>query len=437
MFMEKRMQSRQTLLSLVLLVVLAVFTGTASAGPLDDYVAKPEEVYAWQVVQSIPTPDGATIHQLGLTSQVWQGITWRHRLYVVMPAQPKYATAVLYITGSGSGEDEIAFMGALANQLAAPVAILFDIPNQPLFNNLNEDHLIAYTFVRFAETGDPTWPVLLPMTKGAVKAMDAVIEFAASKQINIKDFVVAGGSKRGWTTWLSAAVDKRVRAIAPVAYDNLNLAAQMQRQVEVFGTFSEEISEYTTLDLPQLLATEEGRFLADLVDPYAYVDRFTMPKLIVRGTNDPYWPHDGVNLYLNDLPGNTWIHYDPNGGHAPNDLKRVLATVAGFYLHSVGALPLAPIKWQVQEGDTSVQLTVQAPLPAPKITWWWADSLTMDFRNAVWTEGTTASGLTRTITIDRPFVGYKAFYGELVYTIGDIPVVLNTPVYTISAAGKP
>jgi hypothetical protein len=61
----------------------------------------------------------------------------------------------------------------------------------------------------------------------------------------------------------------------------------------------------------------------------------------------------------------------------------------------------------------------------------------MDFRNAVWTEGTTASGLTRTITIDRPFVGYKAFYGELVYTIGDIPVVLNTPVYTISAAGKP
>jgi PhoPQ-activated pathogenicity-related protein len=432
-FKEKHMQKQQALLSLLLLVVMALYTATALATPLDDYVAKPEEVYAWRVIQSIPTAQGATIHQLHLTSQVWQGITWNHRLYVVLPDKPKYNTAVLYITGSGSGSDEIAFMSTLANTLSAPVAILFDIPNQPLFNNLNEDHLIAYTFVKFAETGDPTWPVLLPMTKGAVKAMDAVAEFAASKQVTVKDYLVVGGSKRGWTTWLSAAVDKRVRAIAPVAYDNLNLAAQMKRQVEAFGTFSEQISEYTDLDLPQLLMTKEGQVLANLVDPYAYAERLTLPKLIVRGTNDPYWPLDAVNLYLDDLPGNTWIHYDPNGGHAPSNMERVLSSVAGFYLYSVGALPLAPLQWNVQEGETSAQLTVQTALPAPKITWWWADSLTMDFRKATWTEGTAMPGQARTVTIDRPLVGYKAFYGEVVYTVGNAPVVLNTPVYTIGA----
>jgi PhoPQ-activated pathogenicity-related protein len=32
-------------------------------------------------------------------------------------------------------------------------------------------------------------------------------------------FVVSGGSKRGWTTWTAAAVDKRVVAIVPASID--------------------------------------------------------------------------------------------------------------------------------------------------------------------------------------------------------------------------
>ena len=47
------------------------------------------------------------------------------------------------------------------------------------------------------------------MTKAAVRAMDTVREFAASKGTRIDNFLVLGGSKRGWTTWLTAAVDPR------------------------------------------------------------------------------------------------------------------------------------------------------------------------------------------------------------------------------------
>jgi PhoPQ-activated pathogenicity-related protein len=44
-------------------------------------------------------------------------------------------------------------------------------------------------------------------------AIDATIEFAKQKTGNkIKKYVVAGASKRGWVTWLTAAVDKRVIA---------------------------------------------------------------------------------------------------------------------------------------------------------------------------------------------------------------------------------
>lgn len=52
--------------------------------------------------------------------------------------------------------------------------------------------------------------------KAVVKAMDAVQEFTAtlgSPVTPVARYVVAGASKRGWTTWLTAAVDPRVVAI--------------------------------------------------------------------------------------------------------------------------------------------------------------------------------------------------------------------------------
>ena len=47
--------------------------------------------------------------------------------------------------------------------------------------------------------------------------LDAVQAFARQEfNHKIEKFVVSGASKRGWTTWLTGAVDARVRAIAPM-----------------------------------------------------------------------------------------------------------------------------------------------------------------------------------------------------------------------------
>ena len=73
---------------------------------------------------------------------------------------------------------------------------------------------------------DPTrveWPLRLPMTKAGVKAMDAMQLFL--KQLDgtvLNQFVVAGASKRGWTTWTVGAVDPRVALIVPIVMDELN-----------------------------------------------------------------------------------------------------------------------------------------------------------------------------------------------------------------------
>jgi PhoPQ-activated pathogenicity-related protein len=56
-----------------------------------------------------------------------------------------------------------------------------------------------------------------------VYAKDAVTDFANKQGLaQIKKFMIAGASKRGWTTWTLAAVDKRVIAAIPIVMDMAN-----------------------------------------------------------------------------------------------------------------------------------------------------------------------------------------------------------------------
>jgi PhoPQ-activated pathogenicity-related protein len=107
---------------------------------------------------------------------------------------------------------------------------LNQVPNQPTefladpkHQKRYEDAVIAWTWKTFVENpDDPSILLRLPMTKAVVKAMDTAVDFAAKTKIaNIQTFLVAGASKRGWTTWTTAAVDKRVFAAAPIVMVNI------------------------------------------------------------------------------------------------------------------------------------------------------------------------------------------------------------------------
>ena len=67
-------------------------------------------------------------------------------------------------------------------------------------------------------------------------------------------FVVTGGSKRGWTTWLTGAVDDRVIAIAPMVIVMLNLGPQGPNQLKVWGKYSEQIHDYVERGLMEKVA---------------------------------------------------------------------------------------------------------------------------------------------------------------------------------------
>ena len=135
-------------------------------------------------------------------------------------------------------------MVAIANATGSVVAELGTDPNQPLAFDGDgvrgwEDDLIAYNWARSLTGDGPRRLVLDAMTKSAVRAMDTVTAIMARPEWgerHIERFVVSGVSKRGWTTWLAAAVDERVVGIAPIVFDVLNMEASIRHHFAAYGT---------------------------------------------------------------------------------------------------------------------------------------------------------------------------------------------------------
>ena len=422
-------------------IILAMLLSTgicvaASAQPIFDYVNALDEAYDWETTGEAKIGLGAAVTSLSLTSQVWRGIRWTHRLQIVIPPEMRYPqTAMLVITGGAPGQQELLYLAMVANMLSAPVVVLGDIPNQPLFDGLTEDRLIAYTFDQYLVTGESDWPLLFPMTRAAVRAMDAVEEYTAEAwEIPVSSFYVTGASKRGWTTWFTAVVaPERCVGIAPMVYDNLNLPAQMAHQVEAWGDYSEQISDYTERGLPERLVTDSGSRLGEIVDPYTYRARATMPKLIISGTNDRYWPLDAANLYFDELPKPRYLLYVPNSGHGLEDMMRVLTAQVGFFAACTGQVPLPQLDWEYQQGR-HLSLLISSDV-APQQVWkWTADSATRDFRDAVWQKSEAPEHGGRYVaSMHYPDDGYRAIFAEAVYDFQSKKLRLCTSVRIVEA----
>ena len=407
--------------------------GSAARAGLDEYVKKPDSAFAWTAAGTTSAPAG-TITSINLTSQVWQGITWKHDLRIYEPRELIYPDAMLlFITGGGTdrqaSDDDHRQGFSLAQLCGARVAVLPQVPNQPLLDGKSEDELIAETFVRYLQTKDENWPLLFPMVKSAVRAMDAVQAWAKQQgKPPVTRFVAAGGSKRGWTTWLTGAVDDRVVAIAPMVIVMLNLGKQGANQLKVWGQYSEQIHDYVERGLMEKVATPAGTNLWTMVDPLTYRDRLTKPKLLINGTNDRYWTLDALDLYWDELRGPKYLVELPNAGH---DLKVnrdwALGTLGAFFHHVITDRPMPRFTWDVARGAGGETTLTMHSNPAPVAArLWTARSTSRDFRESAWESAPLKSGETITRVVQPVTTGQLAFFGEVEYQIDGIPYHLTT-----------
>ncbi len=418
------------------------------------YVDRPDDSYRWSVRQKTQLGP-CEVAELTVTSQTWRGLLWRHRLFVIVPPNLPAETDVMLVIEGGSWKPEDAeplkagakplpkqamLMAMYAQQMNCPIAVLLNVPRQPIFDGRKEDAIIALTFDEYLKTGQSDWPLLLPMVKSAVRAMDAVQDFAVKElKLKVGGFTVTGASKRGWTTWLTAAVDKRVRGLAPMVIDMLNLEAQFQHQLDAYGTFSDRIHDYTDRDLPRKMSGDGGAALRQIVDPYSYREQITQPKMLFLGTNDGFWTLDSLNLYWDDLHGDKYIVYVPNADHDLSmDWRRVMGGLRALHRHAHGHENLPAMRWTYNEDAATRQTSLEVTTGAgdAKAFLWTADSATRDFRKAKWTSkalDVNPTTHTAVAEVTPPGTGYRAMYAEAVYGGGLLPLHLSTTIKVLAA----
>jgi PhoPQ-activated pathogenicity-related protein len=419
--------------------------------PLVEYVKKPDPSYHWVKVAEGQVGQ-AQFAELLLTSQTWKDIVWKHQLFVIKPnnVDPAAKQAILMITG-GAWKPELEQAGRkpelpreaqvlarLASQLRAPVAVLKDVPFQPIFDGKTEDEIIAYTFDKYLQTGKPDWPLLLPMVKSAVRAMDAVQAFSRTEwSLDIEKFTVVGASKRGWTTWLTGAVDSRAAAIVPMVIDTLNMKPQAKLQLLSFGGFSEQIKDYTDRNLQQRMDSPAGQTLRDIVDPFSYLEMLKLPKLLMMGTNDRYWPLEAASLYWNDLLGEKYLLYVPNNGHDLQDLRRIVGSILAFQEHVALGKPLPKLTWKFERDASALHLVVESDMKPKSVVAWTASAESRDFRESKWTSQSIPleNGKYR-FDLPVPAKGFAAAFGEATFSNGSIPYFLSTNVRVVGKTDK-
>jgi PhoPQ-activated pathogenicity-related protein len=422
---------------------------------LDRYVAKPDPTYAWKAV--FTTNAGPVqITVIDLTSQTWlttnevNRTVWKHWLTVVRPKDLTQKTGLLFISGGANRDSKPPEPNAELIRVAlatkSVVAELKMVPNQPLiFGNDGkervEDDLIAYTWDKFLRTGDERWPARLPMTKSAVRAMDTLTAYTGSPEgggLAVDRFVVAGGSKRGWTTWTTAAVDKRVVGICPIVIDLLNIEPSFVHHYSAYGFYAPAVGNYVEQGIMDWQGTPEYRALMKIEEPFEYRDRLTMPKLLLNACGDQFFLPDSSQFYFDQLLGPKFHRYVPNTDHSMRD-SDAYQTLLAWHHAIIHHTPLPRFSWTA-EGAEKIRVSVKDAPKSVKL-WQATNPKSRDFRletlGAAWrsTELTADAKGDYVGAVTTPDGGWTAYLVELTFDVGaPTPLKLTTPVRVTPAS---
>ena len=429
---------------LLLLVFALSVCSSANGGQrtaLDRYVAAPDSNYSYKMIGSA-SGKGYTTFILEMTSQSWlttnevDRTLWKHWMTITRPDTVTHATALLFIGGGGNDKEPPKEadpnMVKVALSTKSVVVELKMVPNQPLVfkgdgERRVEDSLIAYCWDKFLRTGDERWPTRLPMTKSAVRAMDTVTSFCGRKEggeIKVNTFVVAGGSKRGWTTWTTAAVDKRVVAIVPIVIDMLNVEPSFIHHWEAYGFYAPAVGDYEAMGIMDWQGTREYRNLMKIEEPYEYRDRLTMPKFIINATGDQFFLPDSSQFYFKELVGTKYLRYVPNADHSLKDTD-ALETLVACYHAVLNDVPLPRFTWKSGPAGSLIVETVDKPTGVK--LWKATNPDARDFRvetlGKIWTGADLSpqGDGAYVVRVEKPEKGWTAYVVELTYASKERP----------------
>jgi PhoPQ-activated pathogenicity-related protein len=87
-----------------------------------------------------------------------------------------------------------------------------------------------------------------------------------------------------------------------------------------------------------------------LIEPYEFLERLTMPKLLINATSDEFFVTDSWKFYWDDLQGENYLQYVPNVGHSLHG-SYLPENLVSFYRYTITGTEIPHFNWHI-ENDT-------------------------------------------------------------------------------------
>ncbi len=334
-------------------------------------------------------------------------------------------------------------------------------PQDPIHQSRTEDAIIAYTWAHFLNNtvdGKPLnteWLLRYPMTRAAVRAMDAIQAYSATigRGFPIVDkFLVAGASKRGWTTWTTASVDPRVVAAVPIVAPIGGIVGSINLHWQAYGEWSFALSDYLEEHLFDFVNAPEFQTILDYVGIDTIYNKLKMPKLVIGTCGDEFFIPDSPRFFWDDLQGEKLLRWIPNAEHScAGHAEDIMAGVQSFYVSIVSGYARPKVSWNISDVDGSIDVYSEGVPVEKAILWKATNAKGRDFRLVVCGDVNNASCLNPVLwfpeeiqpispgryvaSVPPPADGWTGFLVELTYKIGGLsyidPFKVTTPVSVV------
>ena len=215
--------------------------------------------------------------------------------------------------------------------------------------------------------------------------------------------------------------------------DMLNLVPSFENHYRSYGEFSPAVSSYVKYDIQDWLETDEFKKLMSYVEPYSFLDKYSMPKYIINAGSDEFFSTDSWRFYYDQLPDDKILRYVPNSNHSLSGGYLNKDLMAYFY-RIINDINFPSLKWTLNKNIIEVELDYQDDY---NVSIWTAiNEEGRDFR--LWEKGELWSEVKidksddnkYLIDIDQEFNGYKAVMME--FTIdpdSKFPLIISTGPY--------
>jgi len=171
----------------------------------------------------------------------------------------------------------------------------------------------------------------------AMAAMRAVQEYTEHAQIaSIDGWLVAGASKRGWTTWNVGAVNcpscPKIVGIAPIVPIAPAIKEGLHHMWQAYGNWTFAFQDYLDVNLTRQLDDPGFEDLLRVEDPVYFMDRLeNIPKMVIVSSDDEFMMMEWTRLWWDRLQGEKHLLIANNAEHSmATGIVQLLESIANF-----------------------------------------------------------------------------------------------------------